>query len=81
MNYVADWLLYTLNFEQLELYAQNQHNKKASLETIKDKTIKENKKKIKKLSKKTLNNNKIKNYEYVTIVYNDGSTIAGEKMW
>ena len=44
MNYVADWLLYILNFEQLELYAQKQHNKKASIETIKDKRINENKK-------------------------------------
>ena len=81
MNYVADWLLYTLNFEQLELYAQNQHNKKASLETIKDKTIKENKEKIKKLSKNTLNNKQTKNCNYVTIEYDDGSTILGEKIW
>ena len=81
MNYIADGLLYILNFKQLELYSQKQHNKRASIETIKEKTIKENKEKIKKLSKKTLHNNKIKKCEYVTIEYNDGSKIEGEKMW
>ena len=40
MNYIADGLLYILNFKQLELYAQKQHNKRASIETIKEKTIK-----------------------------------------
>ena len=81
MNYIADWLLQTLNFGQLELYSQKQHNKKASIETIKDNTIKENKKEIKKLSEKTLNNKEKKKCEYVKIEYNDGSTIVGKKMW
>ena len=52
MNFIADGLLYILNFEQLELYAQKQHNKRASIDTIKDKRIKENKTEIKKLSEK-----------------------------
>jgi len=81
MNYIADWLLYTLNFEQLELYAQNQHNKQKSIERIKDKTIKENKKNIKKLSTISMNNKQTKNCNYVTIEYDDGSTILGEKIW
>ena len=40
MNCIAYWLLYTLNFTQFELYAQKQHNKRASIDTIKDKRIK-----------------------------------------
>ena len=43
MNYIACWLLYTLNFTQFELYAQKQHNKRASIDTIKDKRIKKTK--------------------------------------
>ena len=43
MNFIADGLLYILNFEQLELYAQKQHNKRASIDTIKDKRIKKTK--------------------------------------
>ena len=81
MNVIVDILLYVCDFTQLKLYIQSICNKKASIETIKDKRIKEKKKEIKKLSEKTLHNNKTKNCEYVSIEYNDGSTIVGKKMW
>lgn len=81
MNIIADILLYFSDFTQLKLYIQNIYNKKANIQTNKEKLIKENKNYIKKLSENTLNNNKTKNYEYVNIEYNDGSTIVGEKMW
>ena len=85
MNFIADWLLNILNFEQLEIHVQKKHNKKASLETIKEKTIKENKEKIKKISNESLNqvNNQVNNNNssIVTIEYNDGSLVNGKKMW
>jgi len=79
MNFIADWLLNILNFEQLEIHVQKKHNKKAILETIKEKTIKENKEKIKKLSNESFNKNN--NNDFVNIKYNDGSSIVGKKMW
>ena len=81
MNCIAYWLLYTLNFTQFELYAQKQHNKRASIDTIKDKRIKKNKTDIKILSEKSMNNKETHNREYVTIEYNDGSNTEGVKMW
>ena len=81
MNFVADGLLYILNFEQLELYAQKQHNKRASIDTHNDKRIKENKTEIKKLSEKSMNHKETQNREYVTIEYDDGSKTEGKKMW
>jgi len=81
MNFVADGLLYILNFKQLELYAQKQHNKQASIETIKEHEIKKNKEKIKKLSEKSMNNKESQNREYVTIEYDDGSKTEGKNMW
>ena len=78
MDLIADCLRCFSNFKQLELYAQKQHNKKASIEIINDKKIKDNKIKIKKFSTRFNKNN---NNDFVNIEYKDGSSIVGKTMW